>query len=51
MKKLELNQMEFVEGGGRPSNQQVTCYLVGVYAGLFNPIGGIVIGAICLFAD
>ena len=52
MKKLELNQMEIVEGGiSRPSGQQVTCYVVGVVMGLLNPLAGILTGAICLFMD
>jgi hypothetical protein len=51
MKKLELNQMEFLKAGAVPSNQQVTCYVISTLMGLVNPIAGILSGAACLFAD
>lgn len=51
MKKLELNQMENLEGGGTPSRQQVTCFVISSLMGLFNPVVGIIQGAACLFMD
>ena len=51
MKKLEVNQMEDLSGGGIPSKQQVTCYAISAIGGLVVPFFGIVAGAICLFMD
>jgi|GEM_PF-3665215 len=38
MKKLEVNQMEALEGGGKPSAGQVTCFLISVGYSLLNPL-------------
>lgn len=51
MKKLQLNQMEIINGGSTPSNQQITCFVISSLMGLVNPIGGILQGAACLFMD
>ena len=51
MKKLELNQMENLEGGGKPSGGQVTCFVISSLMGLFNPVAGILQGAACLFIN
>jgi hypothetical protein len=51
MKKLELNQMEILNGSAIPSNQQITCFVISSLMGLVNPIGGILQGAVCLFMD
>lgn len=51
MKKLELNQMEGLEGGGKPSAQQVTCFVISSVSGLVCPPLGIAQGFLCLFMD
>lgn len=50
MKKLEFKEMENVQGGNRPTGQQVGCYVAATIIGLCNPIAGIIAGGICLWA-
>ena len=51
MKKLELNQMEMIEGGSLFSNVHVGCALLGLAAGIasgLNPFVGGLVTAGCL---
>jgi hypothetical protein len=51
MKTLELKQIETIEGGGTPTNNQIMCFVCSVGYGFVNPFLGIFAGAVCLFAD
>ena len=51
MKTLELNQLEMLEGGGTPSGGQIYCYASTTILGFFNPVLGVIGGALCLFVD
>lgn len=49
MKKMELMQMENLQGGNTPTGDQVACFVCSSIMGIICPVVGILQGALCLF--
>lgn len=49
MKKMELTQMENLQGGNTPSGDVVACFVCSSIMGFICPVVGLLQGVACLF--